>query len=144
MKFHRCNAFSILCISFIFPLGAIAADGLKTATTQYVVAYLTLQQLRSGECGKTLGARPQDQSAILKTIELAKPFMTPKELVQLRSGELQQEMIKSVEPIVTKVLAEARNIGKGNREVCLFAIGYSAGRMQEARDMLKFSGGPAL
>lgn len=138
---------SIAFLSMMIPASASAEPNpnLRWAVFGYITAYFIVQHFRGHECGKLIGVRPDSQQDIANTMELGKPYMTPSELEQYRTGQLQKRMEDLVVPLSAMLMKEALKISKGNtKEACFFSLGNEIGIEHEASVFIKRLGGPSL
>jgi hypothetical protein len=132
---------ALTAISF----SAHSADSpLKSITISYITEYFVSHHLALGKCGKLLGMRPKDQTKLRQALELGKPYMTAKEIEQLKSGDLETYLHSSAQKGSDAVIAQAQRFLKNERDICHFAAGYVGGRQQAFRDQIENMGGPRL
>lgn len=134
-----------LAFFIVWPSTSFANDAMKSAVISYITDYFVLYHLETGHCGKQLGnARQKNPHSLGKTLELGRPYMTPKELEELNSGELMKYLAGASNKAADEIIAKARKYWKTDRDVCLFSLGYAGGRREAFRDQIRNMGGPRL
>lgn len=130
----------IISVSIVLATDAIAADTLKTGTSDYIITSLVRERLYTHKCGALLNLKPKTRLNTKALTEKARKYLNATELDQLAGSKLEEALLKEAEQTLN-TMHSSLTIFQSERENCLVLFGYITGRATQARDTYTNLGG---